>query len=93
MEDLLAVRVCVEFLDCLLRVDSALEGDFDIDLFGGVVVDGGDLQLAGLARLLDGLDEGVRRGPRRDFSDDHLLIAVGLYLRPHAYIPESVRVP
>ena len=78
VESLLAISVCVELLDGLLRVDVALEVDFNADVFGGVVVDGGKLHLAALGGGLDGGEQGVGRRRGRHLANDKLLVPIRL---------------
>ncbi len=92
VEGLLALGICIERLDGLLGIDSALQRDLDMNLGGAEVIDGGDLQLSGADCAFDGGDEGLRVGISGEFLDDDLLVTLGLDARAHHNGPQAVLV-
>ncbi len=93
MQDLLAIRVCVELLDGLFRVNAAHQSDFDIHLRCGKVVDGRHLQLATLGGTLNGRNQRIRGGIRGHFPNHHLLVAIRLNLGTDADLTQPIRIP
>ena len=79
-----AIGERIERIRQLVRADAARSLHLDLDLVGGEVVDALDLDLALVRSVLDGADQRVSRGGRRDFLDDDrglvLDLELGAYL-------------
>ena len=88
----LALGVGIELPDRFIGMDAARQLDLDLHLLRRIVVDGGDLDLAGLDRLLDVLHQSLGRNPGRDFADHQRLVVDHVDVGPHPHAAAAIVV-
>ena len=86
-----AIGIHIERVQRLFRVVAAGRHHFDVDLFGGVVVDRSDFDLVAFGGLFDRSDQTFGGGGVRDLPDDELA-ALDLDARPQSEFADPVGI-